>query len=135
MRIETRFPGDLRIDAEVRGHRIRTDQPERYGGGDTAPAPFEHFLASIATCAGLYAVQFCRQRQLPVAGLAVALEAERNQESGELAELRLEVVPPEGFPEKYLAALRRAVDQCAVKKVLEHPPRTSTRVLEPATVS
>jgi ribosomal protein S12 methylthiotransferase accessory factor len=33
---------------------------------------------------------------------------------------------PAGFPEKYREAITRAVDQCAVKRHLDHPPRLAT---------
>ena len=44
------FPGGMRVDAEYKGRVIQTDQPVYQGGGGEAPAPFDLFLASIATC-------------------------------------------------------------------------------------
>lgn len=128
MRIETSFPGGVRVDAVVRGFTIASDQPVEYGGAGSAPAPFEQFLASLATCAGFYAVQFCRKRELPTDGLAVTLDTERDPESHRLAEVRIEVTLPDGFPEKYRDALVRAIDQCAVKRAIEAPPRFATVV-------
>ena len=37
--------------------------------------------------------------------------------------LRIVLDLPEGFPEKYRAAIERAVDHCAVKKHILEPPR------------
>jgi ribosomal protein S12 methylthiotransferase accessory factor len=130
MRIETVYPGGVRVDAVVRGFTVASDQPVGYGGDDTAPAPFELFLASIATCAGFYAVQFCRKRQLPTAGLALSLDARRDPETHQLAEVHLELSLPDDFPEKYREAIVRAIDQCAVKRALEAPPRFTTTVVE-----
>jgi len=132
MRIETSFPGGARVDADVRGFKVSTDQPAGYGGDGAAPAPFDLFLASLATCAGFYAVQFCRKRQIAIDGLAVALETSRDPETHLLSEVRIEMTLPEGFPEKYRAAIERAVDQCAVKRALDLPPRMSTVVHAPA---
>jgi putative redox protein len=42
------------VDAHFRGHTLLTDQPESEGGNASAPMPFELFLASIGTCAGIY---------------------------------------------------------------------------------
>jgi putative redox protein len=137
MRIETTYPGGVRVDAMLRGYTIPTDQPVEYGGEGTAPAPFEHFLASIATCAGFYAVQFCRKRQLATAGLAVTLDARRDPETHQLAELEIGLTLPHDFPEKYRDAIVRAIDQCAVKRALEAPPRIATVVhaAEPSLVA
>jgi putative redox protein len=132
MRIETSFPGGVRVDAALRGFTISTDQPVDYGGGGSAPAPFELFLASLATCAGFYAVQFCRKRQLPTEGLGVRLDVHRDPDTHQLAEMRVELTLPDEFPEKYRDAIVRAIDQCAVKRVLEAPPRIETVVLAAA---
>jgi uncharacterized OsmC-like protein len=50
------FPGNKRVYANYGGFTIETDQPARGGGDDSAPAPFDLFLASIGTCAGIYAL-------------------------------------------------------------------------------
>ena len=59
------FPGGARVDAAIGQHVVRTDQPVRGGGENSAPTPFSLFLASIGTCAGIYVLGFCAQRGLP----------------------------------------------------------------------
>ena len=110
------FPGGLVVEASYRGFSIQTDQPKKHGGGGTAPPPFDLFLASIATCAGYYALQFLRQRDLPTEGLAVELERETAEEGKRIETIRLRVDLPSDFPEKYRKPLERAIDQCAVKR-------------------
>jgi ribosomal protein S12 methylthiotransferase accessory factor len=117
-----RFPGGLRVDAEEGGFRILTDQPRTHGGGGTAPSPFDLFLASIGTCAGFYALRFCQQRGLSTRGLSLSLEAQRDAEAKRVVRVVLAFELPEGFPEKYRDAIRKAVDQCSVKRHLAAPP-------------
>ena len=62
--MEITFDGDKVITAHLNGHIIRTDKPAEYGGTNSAPAPFELFLASIGTCAGIYIKSFCDKRQI-----------------------------------------------------------------------
>jgi len=128
MSIEVRFPGGLAVDAFVKGRLIHTDQPAADGGGESGPSPFDIFLASLATCAGYYAVRFCRERSIPTDGLALAMDTERDPASHLVSDVRIRLTPPEGFPEKYLPALVRAVDQCTVKKHLAHPPQVESAV-------
>src|SRR5205085_8661862 len=45
------FPGGKRVDADLNGRSIPTDQPAAVGGEGTAPEPFALFAASIGTCA------------------------------------------------------------------------------------
>jgi len=130
MKIPVHFPGGLCVSAKLGRHVVTTDQPEKAGGGDSAPAPFELFLASLATCAGIYALRFCQAREIPTRGLGIELEtveAERRKVTG----VRITVRPPEGFPDHYRPALERAVDQCAVKRHLLDPPDFEITVLEP----
>ena len=69
--IEVSFPGGKRVDARVGGFTMATDQPTELGGDGSAPAPFDLFLASIATCAGIYVLGFCQARGLATDGLAL----------------------------------------------------------------
>jgi len=130
MRIDTSFPGGVRVEAMVRGHVLATDQPTGYGGDDSAPSPFELYLGSIATCAAFYAAQFCRKRNLPTEGLAVSMEASKDPDTHQLAMIQIDVTVPDDFPEKYRTAIVRSIDQCAVKRSLEAPPRITTVVHE-----
>jgi len=126
MDMEIRFPGGLVVESEYKGHVLRTDQPKAVGGGGSAPAPFDLFLAAIGTCAGIYALRFCQERELSTEGLGVALDFTRDPAVGRITDIRIELRLPAGFPEKYRPAILRAVDQCAVKRHLDQPPRIET---------
>jgi ribosomal protein S12 methylthiotransferase accessory factor len=124
VKYEVSFPGGVAVEAAVKGHTIRTDQPAPLGA-DSAPAPFDLFIASIATCMGFYALQFCRERGIETGGLGLSLETVRDAEKKRLSSIGVSLTLPPGFPEKYRAAIGRAVDQCAVKKHMIEPPAFS----------
>ena len=117
------FPGGVAVEATFKGHTVRTDQPEAGGGANSAMAPFDLFLASIATCMGFYALRFCQQRDLSTEGLGVSLELEKNPETKMVTLMKIALKLPQDFPEKYHGAIERAVDQCAVKKHIFDPPK------------
>ncbi len=117
------FPGGARVDAHFRGHTLRTDQPPAGGGMDSAPMPFEVFLASIGTCAGIYILGFCRQRGLPTDGIRIIQRHYPNPITGLMDKITLEIQVPPTFPKQYHSALIRAADLCKVKKTLEYPPQ------------
>ncbi len=121
MNIAVSFPGGVAVEADVKGHRVRTDQPRPHGE-DSAPAPFDLFLASIATCMGFYALRFCQERGIATEGLGLSLETVRDEAKKRLATIKVALTLPPGFPEKYTGAIQRAVDQCAVKKHMVEPP-------------
>ncbi len=128
MDITVSFPGGLRVDARVGEHVVHTDQPVSAGGEGSAPTPFALFLASLATCAGIYLLGFLRQRGLDASRSGVRMTTETDPDSGLIREVTLELLLPPDFPEKYEAAVVRAVAQCTVKRHLERPPAFSTRV-------
>jgi len=116
------FPGGKRVDASYNGFEIETDQAVDSGGDGSAPEPFDFFLASIATCAGIYILGFCQKRGIPHEGVRLVQSWERDEKSRRLATIRINIEVPPGFPEKYHKALVRAAAQCSVKKTMENPP-------------
>jgi putative redox protein len=129
MDIIVTFPGGARVDAQFGPHLIHTDQPPQAGGEDSAPTPFALFLASLGTCAGIYVLNFCKQRGLPSEGVRVVQKMERDPDTKLVARVSLEIEVPPTFPEKYYDALVRAASQCTVKKHLESPPRFDVRTV------
>jgi ribosomal protein S12 methylthiotransferase accessory factor len=123
------FPGGKRVDADYNGFTIRTDQPPRAGGEGSAPQPFDLFLASIATCAGIYVKGFCDSRQIPTGGLGLEMEIVPDPATHRIAKLVLEIRLPAGFPETHREAVIRAADQCAVKKHMFAPPEFEIRTV------
>jgi putative redox protein len=116
------FPGGARVDAHFGDFTVHTDQPPAAGGQGSAPAPFSLFLASLATCAGIYVLGFCRQRGLPSDGIRLIQRVERSPSNGMVDKIEIEIQAPESFPEKYLPSLVRSAELCAVKKHMENPP-------------
>lgn len=122
MNIEVTFPGGKRVDARMGRHVVQTDQPVSLGGDDSAPAPFDLFLASLATCAGVYVLGFCQARNLPTDGLRLVQRVDFDAATKLPSRVRLEITLPANFPEAYRAAVVRAAESCKVKKTLFAPP-------------
>ncbi len=134
MEMVVEFTGGARVDAHFGAFTVMTDQPSSGGGTGSAPAPFELFLASIATCAGIYVLGFCRQRNLPADGIRLIERTYRSQTTGLVEKIDLEIQVPPSFPDKYYEALVHSAELCAVKKHLENPPKFNvyTQVTEAA---
>ncbi len=122
MGIDVIFPGGKRVDAEYKGFTIKTDQPVYAGGEGSAPAPFDLFLASIATCCGIYVLSFCQERGIPTENASLMMKTEKNPETKMIGKISIEINLPSEFPEKYSKAVIRAVDTCSVKAHMFNPP-------------
>ncbi len=116
------FPGGARVDAHFGQFTVRTDQPVEAGGSGSAPTPFDTFLASLVTCAGIYVLGFCRQRGLPTDSIRLVQRVRMSPTTKLVESIELEIQVPSDFPEKYRPALIRAAEQCKVKKHFERPP-------------
>lgn len=116
------FPGNKKVDAFYQGFTFHTDQPEMAGGNGSAPAPFDLFLASLGTCAGIYVLGFCQQRGLPTDGIELLQRMEFDPAKRMIGKITIEILVPPSFPEKYHDALVKTASLCAVKKHLEDPP-------------
>jgi ribosomal protein S12 methylthiotransferase accessory factor len=122
MDIRISFPGGKRVIADLGTHVVETDQSVAHGGESSAPEPFDLFLASLATCAGIYVLGFCQARGIPTDGIELVQHHDFEQPTRRLARVALEVILPLEFPEKYRAAVERAAAGCKVKKTLASPP-------------
>ena len=130
MEIIIDFPGGSRVDAHFGGFTIPTDQPP----AASARTPFDLFLSSIGTCAGIYVLGFCQQRELPSEGIQIIQHIHPNPLNGMIDEIDIDILVPSTFPEKYRDSLIRSAELCKVKKHLEKPPRfnITTRVTSTA---
>ena len=128
MDMEISFPGNKRVHARYKGFLIETDQSAGSGGDGSAPAPFDLFIASIGTCAGIYVLSFLEKRGLSTEGAGIVLRQERDPETKLVTKIILEIKLPGDFPDKYRDAVIRAAEQCAVKRHLDSPPAFETYV-------
>ena len=133
MEMKVYFPGGKRVYVDYNGFTHQTDQPLDNGGDGSAPAPFELFLASMGTCAGIYVLGFCRQRGIDATGIELVQRMDVDPATHRLREVKIEIRLPKTFPEKYAAAAVSAAQLCLVKKTIEQPPVFSvTSVLQQA---
>lgn len=125
MEMKITFPGGEKVNAEINSRIIPTDQPVQSGGQGSAPSPFDYFLASLGTCAGIYVLSFCQHREIATEGLALTQRMEfatAADGKSRLAKVAIEIDLPPGFPEKYRSAIVKAAGLCSVKKAIMDPP-------------
>ena len=118
MEMEIVPTGDKKVNAHFEGFTVMTDQSKEYGGEGSAPEPFQLFLASIGTCAGVNIVVFCQKRDIPTDGIKIILRDFRNPETRMRDRITVEIQLPAYFPEKYKKAVIRAAETCSVKRHL-----------------
>ena len=61
----------------ARQHTFIVDEPERAGGNDAGPDPYEMLLASLAGCTAITLVLYARRKEWPLDEVEITLENSR----------------------------------------------------------
>ena len=133
MEVIVKHLGNVKFEASTRGHRVICDQPPDNGGSDQGMTPPEFLLASLGTCAGFYAAQYLKARNLPADGLQVTVRGDKLLQPARVGQFRIEVFVP-GLDAHHEAGILRAVKACLIHNTLLHSPAIETVVRTTAEV-
>lgn len=122
MEINVKLEGGKRVATTIGDHTIVTDQPTKYGGDNSAPAPYDLFLASIATCAGFFVKSYCDSKGIDASGIDLVFRPKVDEKTKQVTGFVTIIRVPKSVPEKVHGALQRAAQQCAVKKTIKIGP-------------
>ncbi|MBM4142442.1 MAG: OsmC family protein [Lentisphaerae bacterium] len=68
-------PG-MKIESQVRGHRVIVDQPRPAGGTDAGPTPLEYQMVALAGCIGSIGRIVAHQKKIALRGMEIAVGGE-----------------------------------------------------------
>jgi len=104
------------------------DEPPAGGGTDGGPTPYEILLGGLAACTAITLRWYADRKELPLAGVDVALELDRvhaedcaecdGEGRGLIERIRSEVTIFGSFDEAQRARLAQIVERCPVHKTL-----------------
>jgi putative redox protein len=120
--MEITFDGGKVVAAHTKDHVIKTDQSVSSGGENNYPSPFELYLASIGTCAGVYVKSFCDNRKIPTDRIRIIQTVKFDEVTGLPSHIKLDIKLPEDFPPEYISAVVKVAELCKVKKSITSPP-------------
>lgn len=127
------YIGGAAFKARIRGHEVLCDQPVSNGGQDAGMSPPEFLLASLGTCAGFYATQYLRARNLPAEGVRVTVSAEKAADKpARLGRFKINVIVPGLEDERHREGVMRAVRSCLIHNTLLHPPEIDIALVTPS---
>ena len=134
METTVRVLQNVQFSVEARGHRLVCDQPRESAGDDGGMTPPELMLASLATCAAFYVVQYLKFNRMSSEGLEVRVEADKAMNPPRLGAFRILVDAPMATGERHVEGVRKAAEKCLIHNTLLYPPSMEIRVAAPAVV-
>ncbi len=120
--------GAVQFEAKAGRNTVVSDQPESNGGFDEGMTPPELLLASLGSCAGYYAVDYLKRKQLSLEGVRVRVTAEKTKAPMRMDNFKIEVEAPAGLSEEHVHGVEEAVHRCLIHNTLLHPPKIETVV-------
>jgi putative redox protein len=109
--------GTLRHEIDVNGrHTITTDEPEKLGGSDTAPAPHELLPAILASCVSTMITLYARTRDWELEDVRVDVGYDHHSTP---RQVHTTIHLPDGLTPEQVRRLQRVAETCPVKRALE----------------
>lgn len=100
---------------EVSGHAITADEPEKLGGADAGPAPYDLLLASLGACTAITLRMYADRKDWPLDALDISLRL-----IGSAEERRIErTVVQTGLSSEQAARLADIVERTPVTLTLK----------------
>jgi putative redox protein len=116
-------------EIQVRGHRVRVDQPTTAGGADRAATPTELFVGSLAACVAYYAGRYLARHGFDRNGLEVRADFRMaSDRPARVAAIEITVHPPTGFPVGRAPALAAVAGHCTVHNSITTEPEIRVSV-------
>ncbi|MCI1930509.1 MAG: OsmC family protein [Clostridia bacterium] len=75
-KVTGRKVGDVEVDIEARGHKIKIDEPTESGGGDKGMNPVEMLLGSIAACQTITTSIYAESMGIKIDDMSVDVEGD-----------------------------------------------------------
>ena len=116
--ITTTYQGDMLFATQMGNHTIEIDVPAGMGGSDRGPTPPELFIASLGSCIGAFAANYCQKAGIDTTDMTVDLSFEKVQDPVRLADLKATVHLPYGDCERRQKAILRVAEHCPVHETI-----------------
>ncbi|MBI4846623.1 MAG: OsmC family protein [Candidatus Omnitrophica bacterium] len=131
MEVVVDYSGSKRFLAHCGKHDLIVDLPVNQGGKDEGPTPPQYFLASLASCVGVYVLSFCNNYELNASGMQIKICADKLAAPARLENIKTEIVLPKANIGERKQELLAVARRCLVHNTIEAHPKIDIKLIIP----
>jgi len=121
------------------GHHVMgEDEPERFGGQDTGPAPYEYLLAALGGCTAMTVRMYAKRHEWPLEKVKVELRHEKRHSPGTgeaVDRFHRTIRLSGGLTDDQRRKLTQIAERCPISRTLQRPSEVVTYLAENATTA
>lgn len=116
-------------------HVMGADEPEKLGGRDTGPSPYEFLLAGLGACTAMTLRMYAGRHNWPLDAISVSLTHEKIPSpdgTGRIDQFRRAITLSGKLTDEQRARLLDIASRCPVSQTLSRPSTLVTALAEKA---
>jgi len=116
-------------------HRLLADEPEKYGGSNLGPSPYDLLLMSLGACTSMTLRMYASRKKMSLEDIEVKLIHERVHAedcvdcNDKIERITRSISLKGGLSEEQKASLMAIADKCPVHRTLESDPQIVTELV------
>ncbi len=122
--------GKKKFVVAARGHQIIVDQPLEQEGNDEGMTPPEIFIASLATCMGVYILNYCKNSGINPNDMTLNIKWEKASNPARIGNVKVDIKLPRYKNMEREQAIIKVAEHCLVHNTINMPPEISINLVK-----
>ncbi len=122
MDMKIAYKGGKKFIATSRGQQMIIDLPVEKGGTDKGMTPPETFIAALASCMGVYILNYCKNVKINTNNMLLSVQWEKALNPARISDVKVKIELPKMLNKDRQDALIKVAEHCLVHNTIHTPP-------------